>query len=548
MQRGDIISFAADRRLAITLGLLTGVVMLPALIFPFPPLLDYPNHLARIWLIEGGIDIAPVNTFYLEDWSHVGSGIGVDLAAKTLGHFVAPFTLGGILLVLSTLLPPLGAVALNARVFRGLNAWQPFFLMFWCSQTLVAGFLNFQIGLGTALLAAAADDTLRARGPWALHGGRLALGVFLVVVHPFALLFYAVLLAALGFGRSMPGRSEIAARLSHGVGAAAVCLVPVALFFLRVRAVPGLADKTAQLVSYTDPLSAFQAMVSPFASYDLKIDALFMLPFLALTVAALMRRRISAHAGLLLAAAVLAAIAPFMPKMVSHTGWMNFRLPLMAVLTALAATRLDFGGRNEARLLATAAALVMLRTAWIGLNWSASVPMIDSMRQVLAHVPLGAKILPMRHLTADDYFTFAALGRRTALLDATYRHYPSLALPWRHAFTPMLFAQYGEKPITLRPPYDKIGRPTGGVLPSVHALNDPNLAGHDTPYIGQWRRDFDYVLVLNADEPDVNGPFLPPADLMLVSDHGFAQLFRVLDAHPGGFAKGPAARASSRDS
>ena len=137
------------------------VVILPALLFPLPPVLDYPNHLARIWLIEGGVDITPVNSFYLEDWRHVGSGIGVDLAAKTLGYVIPPFALGGILLVLAMLLPPLGAMALNAKLFGGLNTWQPFFLLFWCSSTMIAGFLNFQIGLGAALFAATADLVLQ---------------------------------------------------------------------------------------------------------------------------------------------------------------------------------------------------------------------------------------------------------------------------------------------------------------------------------------------------------------------------------------------------
>jgi hypothetical protein len=509
------------------LVLLVAVIALPAIVFPFPPLLDYPNHLARIWLITGGVDIAPVSSFYVEDWRHVASGIGADLAAKTLGTFIPPFTLGTILLILAMLLPPLGAIALNARLFGGLNGWQPFFLLFWCSQTLIAGFLNFQIGIGAGLLAAAADPVFKRRGPWALTGARVGLGILLMLIHPFGLLFYACLLAGMAFGAETPVRGGLPERFKRAAMAAAFCVAPLALFFIWIRTIPGIDDKNSTIVTPNDVLGEIHALASPFSSYDLKVDFLFALPLTALVIYGLVKRKFSVHFGLLVVAAVFATIAPFVPKNIGHTGWMSYRLPLMAVLTALAATRLNFEPRSKTHMLAAALVMVTLRTAWIGLNWSASVPMIEAMRQVLAEVPAGAKVLPMQHKSAGHYMTFNVLGRHTAMFDETFRHYPALAIPWRHAFTPMLFAQYREKPITPRPPYDQISVVTGGMLPSVNALNNPRYLNKRTQFIRKWRENFDYVLVLNADRPDMYGPFLPPADLMLVADRGFAQLYRV---------------------
>ena len=149
-----------EKQIAASIGVLPAAVVLPALLFPLPPVLDYPNHLARIWLIAGGVDAAPVSRFYFEDWQAVGAGIGIDLFAKLLAPVVPPFTIGLVLLLLAMLLPPLGTVALNTRLFGGVNAWQPYFFVIWCAQTLLAGFLNFQIGLGLALLAGAAVEML----------------------------------------------------------------------------------------------------------------------------------------------------------------------------------------------------------------------------------------------------------------------------------------------------------------------------------------------------------------------------------------------------
>lgn len=516
-----------DRHVVICLALLVALIVLPALLFPFPPLLDYPNHLARIWLIEGGVRIPPLNTFYFEDWSRVGSGLGIDLAAKIFGQLIPPFSLGLILLLFSMLLPPLGTIALNARLFGGLNAWQPLFLLFWCSETLIAGFLNFQIGLGVALLAAAADQKLERRGAWVLYGGRFAASVLLILIHPFALLFYSALIAGLAFGRDAHARNDLSTHLQRSVVAAASCLVPVIAFFIRVHGVPGTDGKLFTLVAFNNSLGVLQAMASPFSSYDLRVDLLFALPFAALVIYGLLKRRFSVHTGLLALAGFFAVCALFIPSRIGDTGWIDKRLPLMAVLTGLAAMRFVPRPKHSDLLLVAGAALVIFRTAWISLNWDAGAPMIETMRSVLAKVPPGSRVLAMQHKNDDREGFFRPLGRSTATMDEVFRHYPALMIPWRHAFTPMLFAQYREKPILVRPPNDRISNPAGGTLLSVHALLNPYFLNKRTQYVRKWRESFDYVLVLNADRLDTNGPFVPPQELQMVSNGGFAQLFRI---------------------
>ena len=44
-----------------------------------PPLLDYPNHFARIWLLAGGAGAQPVSGFYAVDWSGAWTNIGIDV-------------------------------------------------------------------------------------------------------------------------------------------------------------------------------------------------------------------------------------------------------------------------------------------------------------------------------------------------------------------------------------------------------------------------------------------------------------------------------------
>jgi hypothetical protein len=509
------------------IAVLAAMVLVPALLFPLPPLIDYPNHLARIWLISGGVHLPPMDSFYFEDWRGVGAGIGIDAMAKLLSPILPPFTIGLLLLMMAMLLPPLGAISLNARLFGGVSAWQPYFLAFWCTQTLVAGFLNFQIGLGLALFAVALDPKAAHAGPWALYGWRITCGIVLLIVHPFALFFFAVLQAAIAFGGNRPAWREVPGRLGRAGATAAIAIVPLALYFLYVRGIPGSEDRAGAHAIFNDWMGTFRAMVSPFTSYDIVVDFLTVLPLAGLVAWALAKGKIEAHKGLILVAAVFTIAALFMPNTFGRTGWIDKRFPLLALLTALSATRLNVDLKRQNWVLAGAVVVVAVRTAWIALNWAAFVPLVDSMRVALADVPAGARVLPMQHDNTSRVGLFHLLGRTTPNFDETFRHYPAMMIPWRHAFTPMMFAQYREKPIQLRPSMVPISNPTGGVLYSVNALENFKLLNPRTQFIRDWRKNFDYVLVLNADVPDRNGPFTPPKGLVLVNDTGFAQLYRV---------------------
>ena len=503
------------RYVLLCLGL---IVLIPVAAFPLPPLIDLPNHTARLWLITGGLHDPALAQFYAEDWSHIGTNIGIDLAAKLLGPVIPAFTLARLLLALAVILPPFGAIALNAAQFRKLEPWQLVFPYFWATETLLAGFLNFEIGLGLALFAAAADrrwEASRFR-----HVIRFALAELLFIIHPYALLFYCGLLAALAFGAAAPKRPAILPRMKRAAAAAVICLMPLALFFAWTQALPGGHHWA---VLFNGAAGTLGALASPFVSYNALVDILFAYPIIVLVGYAAVNRKIELHAGLALLAAVFAIAALFMPTATNEGTWLDRRLPIMAVLTALAACRVSLAPSRRQVMAWAAVALVTLRTAWIGWNWSAGAALLQSTRSVLALVPPGAAILPVAHKPHD--LLLPAAGRILGANNETYGHFAALAVPWQHAFVPTLFSERGKQPIRVLAPWSAMAQANGGPeLPSVHALRDPRLGWR---YMQDWQRRFDYILVLNADQPDRWGPFVPLPAMRLVKDDGFAQLYRI---------------------
>lgn len=151
-----------------------------------------------------------------------------------------------------------------------------------------------------------------------------------------------------------------------------------------------------------------------------------------------------------------------------------------------------------------------------------------ALARALQDVPAGARVLPLEHhprLRSDE-----PRGRRTVLGETSFRHLATLAVPWRHAFVPTLFAARGKQPVAVLPPWRDIADPEGGVVAADNALVKPAAYARDipfAPYLAHWREAFDFALVLDADAPDIDGPFVPPPGMDLIRDEGFARLYRL---------------------
>ena len=353
----------------VCLALALAALAAPAALVRVPPLLDYPNHFARIWLLAGGMDAPPLSAMYGVDWSGASTNIGIDIVAATLGRLTGGEAMAGLLLAAALVLPPLGAVLLNRAVFGGWHWWQVGFALLAWNTTLLAGFLNFQVGLGLALLAAAADAAINRRaGPLGAAVARVALGCALLVWHMFAAAFFGALVAGLAFGRGHEAFSGAAPLLRAALRSAAAVgfalAVPLGVFVLFASFVPGDHTPSENFdhwsMGYTlrNKLNVLRTAV---LTYDRWVDAAFMLG-LAVPIAvgaagwlfsagAFLR----VHAGLAVAALGLAVLAILAPSDLAGTGYVDWRFPVMAALTGVAALRpeLRFAPRRAAPLAAT---------------------------------------------------------------------------------------------------------------------------------------------------------------------------------------------------
>ena len=511
-----------------------GTLVLPVALTHMPPLLDYPNHLARMWLLAGGIEHAPLDRIYGVDWSGASTNIGIDLLAATLGRLVGGWTLAPLLLGAAVLLPPLGAVLLNRAVFGGWHWWQAGFAVLAWNSTLLAGFLNFQIGLGLAFLAAAADPAaLRRTGPLGVVPLRMALGTVLLVFHPFAAGLYGVLLAGLAFGGECGpygGQMPFGHRIWQAAVAAGLGLgFPVACFLLLAPTLPGghapgLYDAWAGFTIANKAMTLLSAV----ATYDLRLDIAAVLLLWAAARLVASGPLLRCHAGLVLAALSLVVLAVIVPSTLGGTAFVDWRFPIMAVLTAASSSRPGLRSARAGQAMAAALMLLALaRTGWIASIWQERQADVAAVEDALAFVPAGAAVLPVEHAGTDG--AGMSRGRVLAVGLPLHWHLPSLAVPLRQAFVPTLFTAPGKQPLRVLPPWAEISVLEGLPAPvrDLRAFVPTPWEAYMVGYVAHWRDRFDYVLVLNAQLPDADDEASVPG-LELLADRGFARLYRVL--------------------
>ena len=141
---------------------LTVILLAPLLIVDVPPLLDYPNHLARAFVLASLPQDPVIARFYAPHWSIIPN-LGLDLITPPLIRILPVHVAGRLLIAAALLLPVAGTIAYNTAL--GGRWWSLGVGLFAYNACLLYGFLNFEIAIGLALLLAAAwqrDLTLLA--------------------------------------------------------------------------------------------------------------------------------------------------------------------------------------------------------------------------------------------------------------------------------------------------------------------------------------------------------------------------------------------------
>jgi hypothetical protein len=398
---------------------------LPVLSTALPPMMDYPNHLARMRILAMGGD-----AYWQVHWG-VLPNLAEDAFIWSTSGFLSVETASRVFLFLIVAINAIGVLLFGRALHGDFRLWSLTGLMFiWCAS-LLWGFLNFSFGVGLAFLGAALWLHLDQR-PIVRTLASMPVALLCWFAHIEAFAIYGLLVVGLEaepFVNRLRGAS-VREAVCRAASIIPQFIIPVALTLFVWKAT---ASENWELSPFwRKPDLIFTA----FNNYNRLLDVFTAIFVIALSVLLLFRRRLTLAsrawpAVLLLVGAFLAA-----PNH-SYSGTLaDHRLPPIFLMTFAAASRVRFQTTRGAKLvLGSLLMLFLVRTFVLERAWLASQAVYAKDLAILDKVQAGSAI------------AVAQPAEAVKLTPAPELHIPLMATVRRDAFVPTLFAFPEQQPI-----------------------------------------------------------------------------------------------------
>jgi hypothetical protein len=511
-----------DRQIAVLFAALATITVIPIVLYPWPPLADYINHLSRMHIIATVGSDPDLAKFYDVNWQIIPN-LMMDLIVPPLQRLMNVYVAGQIYTIGSFVLIIAGTLALNRQLFGRWSVLPLIALPLLYNNVFLVGTMNYIFGMGLALWALTAWVALRERHLLIRLAVSLLFVLALFFCHLFAVGIYGLGLAAF----------EIDRLIAH----------------LRTRS--STRDRTWQILDFVSTGLPFLPvlpllMMSPtwglrgtFA-WELsgKLDGLIYVVEVYSHSAALLLTGIVAFAagfgarhnalkfhsvGWVLV--ILGAVTYMaMPRVIFETYMADQRLPISLAFMIIACAHLNLGSSHVRRGFATVLVLLLaIRVFEVQSMWSDASRISVSFRDSVRLIDRGSKVL----------VAYADPDAGDETKDLVLVHAACLAIIERSALVTTAFTVKGKQILDVREPYRGRVDRDDGTPPSVAQLLQVAEEGpreENQGYWSKWTWDYDYIYVLftdaNYENPD-------PTRLITVYTGERFALFRIIPSETG---------------
>jgi hypothetical protein len=468
----------------VAFALLLVASLSPVFVTPIPAMVDYPNHLARMYILASS-GSPNANPYYQVAWA-LYPNLAMDLIVPQLAQLI-----GGVeqatrlFLLLSQVLVISGALAIEWVVKGRFQISGIVALMFLYCLPFAWGFLNFEFGLGMALWGIAIYLRVQNRS-WAIRLGVNTIFVAaLFVAHFFALGIYGATLGLYELWRAW----DVKATYRNATLRFAVLVIP-ALAMLSIMAFTGGSIGSADTrwrfaLKFVWPGGILNG-------YSLTVSAASVTMLVIGAYVATKRGMLSLKpAGLWLSAGFV-ILYLVIPSRLFDTSFADIRIIPAAALILPAFCELSLPSHRWKLVMgAGAGAIILGNLAVVLFVWTSYRAEYAAMIESFRKLDKGAMVLiagdgsdpPLQDLT--DYPIFQA---------------PTLAVQYANAFVPQLYTSKGKQPVRAHPPEQRLDLSGGGPVPIalLQAISAGNTAAGTPAFIQSWYRDFDYLYVVGS--------------------------------------------------
>jgi hypothetical protein len=473
------------------------VTILPLLIFKYPILVDYPNHLATFY-IQAHIDNDLwIKENYMVEWT-INPYFILEALGGVLARYIDVFIVGKIIIILGFFFIASGVILIRRNITGHIDTWAATAFVFFYNYILFYGFLNYYVGSGIALIAM--GMWIKYRQIKMLNHLLLfsIISAFLFFTHLFALGLYGVFVVSYELGIYKYSRDRFS--LSSCVKAGCQFLLPVILFFIWSAGIRKY--DVGSIYDYGDAPDKIIALLSPI-SFDFSESSIFITLFMLvsiLTIRVFYPKGVGIYENMKMPIWCFFILVIITPRSLSGIWAVDSRIPFVFILLLIASIKFDENEKDTVFLrkyiVWIAIITLCLKIYFISDTWSRVGPQYEEFENSLQYISQGSKVITVQEESKE-------LKNFDAIL---YHHMCALSVIKRSVFWPKIFTEL--TPIRPSAKTAPIDSPSSMQLTISDLRNNKLKNGYvygkgDVVYWENWTQDFDYLISIRFENMSV---------------------------------------------
>jgi hypothetical protein len=505
-------------------------VLSPLLWVTVPPLVDYPNNLARMWILVHSTAIPALARNYVAHW-RILPDLAMDFVIPALARIMPVIEAGRVFVGLTMLGLVAGTVVLHRALHGRFAIWPLWSVLFVYNAALFWGFVSCLFAVAAYLFA---FSGWIATQEWKTISRILlfaAVAAFLFLLHLFAFGLYGLSVASYELARRVEsGRLRLQSLISYLM----ICLqfVPGLLLWYA-----SLANVKSAYTAYGNLNAKLYALFAPvtFGVQPTAFDCVAWLAATAFLTFLITRGAFRIVPEMRFPIVAMIVVAILMPDYANGSWAADLRLPIVLPFVFIAGTQPEIS-RKWLKCGLGMAALVFfaVRISTVSQSWRDYDRWFSEFRRASAVIVPGTRLLIVEAPTPADKQRLPGVSPLLARLQPVlFWHMGALAVIDRSAFFPYLFTEASPVTVTARSqamsqavaipitPAELVKSADPGEAKSLDIR--PDVYGQ-RPYWRDWPQTFDYVLWIDFGRSPKPGP----KQLVPVASGSFFEIYKIV--------------------
>ena len=465
------------------------ICMVPLISVETPPLIDYPVHLARQFILVNFNQMPALQANYAIDWG-IKPNLGIDIVVPWLTTWMPVMVATKVFVAITLLLLVAGTCALTFALHGQVSLIALSCLLFLYNFNLAGGYLNSLAAMGLMMLGVAVWIKTASLNPFIRFAIVSAMTIIIFFTHIFGLAVFVITTGVYEISRfdkkKFTSRPDLFVLLT--------ALIPVLILWLLKRPGPPVSN-----LDFGSMIHRFTIWLIPGLTFNYSDIFIILVMIFGIFFSFISAKGIPIVQAMRLPVLVLVILALLMPHAIAGGGLVQVRLPaLLSFLFIAALPPQLLPSRWITVYLLIVFSVLGVRIADITHAWKSMDTDFQEFSAATQVIEPGAKIIALD-------------GIESSIKRIFYSHVTDLAILERCVFVPHMSKIPDQQPVIAS--VNTVHLDGGTAVPmdaeQLEQGADPEISarllthtfpGWIRPYYANWPKNFDYLIHIHDKE------------------------------------------------